>query len=89
MKPFAAALAALCLGACATLPADVLRPVSAAVSRGNEGAGRAVDPAALMSRVSIARPNDGWLVDYQKAGASTWCGSGGCTHDLYVARDGG
>jgi|GEM_PF-1163445 len=89
MKPLAAALAALCLGACATIPADVLRPVSIAVSRGDEGKGRTVDPAAVISQVSIARPNDGWFVDYQKASASAWCGTGGCTHELYVARGGG
>lgn len=89
MNPLAGALTALCLGACATIPAAVLKPVSAAISRGEEGTGRAVDPASLISQVSIARPNDGWLVDYQKASPTAWCGTGGCSHELYVARGGG
>jgi len=88
MKPLAAALTALCLGACATIPADVLQPVSAAVGP-DDDSGAAVDPRLFMSKVSLARHNDGWLVDYQKAGASTWCGTGGCTRELYVARGGG
>lgn len=89
MNPLAAALTTLCLGACATIPAAVLKPVSAAISRGEEGTGRAVDPASLISQVSIARPNDGWFVDYQKASPTAWCGTGGCSHELYVARGGG
>jgi len=87
MKPLAAALSALCLAGCATVPAEVLQTVSAAVGADADGA--AVDPRLPLSQVSIARPDDGWLVDYQKAGAATWCGTAGCTHELYVARGGG
>ncbi|WP_421729136.1 hypothetical protein [Brevundimonas sp.] len=89
MKPFAAVFTALCLSACATVPADVLRPVTASLTRSDGGLGRISDPAALISQVSVARPNDAWFVDYGKTGDSAWCGTGGCRRELYVARGDG
>lgn len=37
----------------------------------------------------MSASGDDWLVDYGRTGDFLWCGTGGCTHELYVARDGG
>lgn len=48
-----------------------------------------VSPARLARRVHVSASGDDWLIDYGRTGDFLWCGTGGCTHELYVAQDSG
>ena len=87
MRPSAIAAAALTLAvsACAALPPDV----SQAVRQSFDGMGHGGVPAMLATRVSVTPSGDDWMINYEKTGDFNWCGTGGCTRELYVARDGG
>jgi len=76
---------ALALSACAALPPDV----SQSVRQSLDGMGHGGVPARLATRVSVTPSGDDWMIDYEKTGDFNWCGTGGCTRELYVARDGG
>ena len=78
------AAAAGALAACAALPPDVSRSVRQSLD-GMEHGGA---PARLATRVSVTPSGDDWMIDYEKTGDFNWCGTGGCTRELYVARDG-
>ena len=78
------AAAALALSACAALPPDVSR----AVRQSLDGMEHGGAPARLATRVSVTPSGDDWMIDYEKTGDFNWCGTGGCTRELYVARDG-
>ena len=87
MRPSVIAAAALTLAvsACAALPPDV----SQAVRQSLDGMGHGWLPAMLATRVSVTPSGDDWMINYEKTGDFNWCGTGGCTRELYVARDGG
>ncbi len=80
---------ALAIPACASLPEDVATPVRQALLQMDDGTGRPIAPGRLASRVSMGLGGAGWLIDYSKTGDQAWCGTGGCTRELYVARSGG
>lgn len=67
------------------LPPDV----SEAVRQSLDGMGHGGKPAKLATQVSVTPSGDDWVIDYEKTGDFNWCGTGGCTRELYVARDGG
>lgn len=48
-----------------------------------------VSPSRLAAKVRVSPSGDDWLINYEKTGDFGWCGTGGCTRELYVARDGG
>ncbi|MDB5420319.1 MAG: hypothetical protein JWR59_266 [Brevundimonas sp.] len=87
----AAAVLSLVLSACVALPPQSALPpdISQAVQQSLDGMEDGVAPARLATRVSITPSGDDWMIDYQKTGDFNWCGTGGCTRELYVARDGG
>lgn len=93
----AAATLSLLLSACSALtPGSALPPrpalppdVSQAVRQSLEGMEHGGVPARLATQVSVTPSGDDWVIDYEKTGDFNWCGTGGCTRELYVARDGG
>lgn len=86
----AAALAvALVTTAGATLPPDVSDAVKRSLDAMNDGTRPVIAPASLASQVSVSPSGDDWVIDYEKTGDFGWCGTGGCTHELWVARGGG
>ena len=85
-RPFAILVLAVACAACTSLPADVSAPVRHALAGVNDGTGRSIDPERLASRVQLGRDRIGWLIDYEETGDLAWCGTGGCTRELYVAR---
>lgn len=86
----AAALAiALVTTAGATLPSDVSDAVKRSLDAMNDGSRPVIAPASLASQVSVSPSGDDWVIDYEKTGDFGWCGTGGCTHELWVARGGG
>lgn len=86
-----AAALSLVLSACAALPANSTLPpdVFLAVRQSLDGMEDGVAPGRLATQVSVTPSGDDWMIDYQKTGDFGWCGTGGCTRELYVARDGG
>lgn len=86
----AAATLGLLLSACSALtPGSALPPdVSQAVRQSLDGMGHGGVPARLATQVSVTPSGDDWMIDYEKTGDFNWCGTGGCTRELYVARDG-
>lgn len=77
----------LLLGAWTELPKDVAQAVQRSLAEMQEPN----DPAAvarLASRTSVSPSGDDWVIDYEKTGDTGWCGSGGCTRELWVAREG-
>lgn len=86
----AAALAvALLTTAGATLPQDVAEAVQRSLDAMDDGSRPPVTPASLASQVSVSPSGDDWVIDYEKTDDFGWCGTGGCTHELWVAREGG
>lgn len=79
---------ALFTAACVTLPPDVTQAVASALAEMDNGV-RVPPPASLASRVSVSPSGDDWVIDYGKTGDFGWCGTGGCTRDLWVARGNG
>ncbi|WP_340644773.1 hypothetical protein [Phenylobacterium sp.] len=78
--------AALLLSSCATAPSDLLAKVQNDIKDDMPP----VRPAGrLFAPVVIS--HDGvrdWHVDFERQGMA-WCGTGGCTHKLFVSRSGG
>lgn len=81
----------LMLPACAGLPPRSALPpdVARAVQKSLDDMGHGGRPARLATQVSVTPSGDDWVINYEKTGDFNWCGTGGCTHELYVARDGG
>nr|WP_314437148.1 hypothetical protein [uncultured Brevundimonas sp.] len=44
--------------------------------------------ARLASPTSVGSSGDDWVIDYEKTGDAGWCGTGGCTKELWVSRQG-
>lgn len=44
--------------------------------------------ARLASPTSVSASGDDWVIDYEKTGDGGWCGTGGCTKELWVSREG-
>lgn len=74
-------------GCTVRLPADVSASVAASLRAMDEPAGPFA-VSRLASPVSITPAGDDWLIDYEKTGDAGWCGTGGCTKELWVAREG-
>lgn len=76
------------LAGCTTrLPADVSSSVADSLRAMDEQAGPFA-VSRLASPVSITPAGDDWVIDYEKTGDAGWCGTGGCTKELWVARQG-
>lgn len=88
--PLCAAIAAsLLTAACNALPPDVAQPVRQSLAAMDNGDRPLVSPRRLAAKVRVSPSGDDWLINYEKTGDFGWCGTGGCTRELYVARDGG
>ena len=82
-----AILGLLALAACA--PKSALpREVREDIAKATKGVREPPRAETLAQRVDVTGSGDDWLVDYERAPAAGWCGTGGCTRALYVAEGG-
>lgn len=70
-------------------PPDVAGPVREALA-GMALNGRPAPSVGRLARpVVVSGKGNDWLIDYSRTGDMSWCGTGGCTRQLWVERSGG
>lgn len=74
-------------GCTTPLPVDVATSVRGSLQAMDDPAGPYA-LARLASPVSITPSGDDWVIDYEKTRDAGWCGTGGCTKELWVSRQG-
>ena len=80
------------LSACSAVPEapeDVVASVEAALNQGDGHSFSRQQVLRFMMPVKLSGARQAWLVDFGRSGDFAWCGTGGCTHQLWAADQGG